>query len=285
MLFFVSRARIQSDLGNTVNRIKSWRALAKARQDEILSNLEGPLFRKIKNDHSYSMAFHHCDLLLRRGQDGLFVGATDAAALRSQLTKHKGVSEIIEFENEPDCISFYGDTEHHGTQIDALEYYVDVSDVKNAVKTFRKLPKEVRGDMTPEEFERAQFLEKDLEDYLQKHLNDIEVGLKLIGRQHPTSVGPIDLYAVADNGDLVVVELKKGRASDKVFGQICRYIGCIRTEQSQQNHPVRGYIVGREVDVKLQYAAKVVPKGVIRLQTFELAGEKSAQNWIQISTT
>ena len=75
------------------------------------------------------------------------------------------MSEIIEFKSEPDVIAFYGDPERKGTQIDALEHYIDVSDVENAVKVFKKLPKDVRGEMTPEEFEEAQFLEKDLEEY------------------------------------------------------------------------------------------------------------------------
>jgi hypothetical protein len=54
--------------------------------------------------------------------------------------------------------------------------------------------------MTPEEFEKAQFLEKDLEEFLERHLDKIEPGLKKIGRQYSTPVGPIDLYARAANG-------------------------------------------------------------------------------------
>ena len=81
--------------------------------------------------------------------------------------------------------------------------------MENAVKIYRKLPKDVRGEQTPEEFEEAQFLEKDLEDFLEKHLDKIEVGLKKIDRQYKTVVGSIDLYAEAKNGDLVVIELKR----------------------------------------------------------------------------
>jgi hypothetical protein len=237
----------------------------------------------INRDHTYSLAFHHCDQLLQRGQGGLYVDGADIDRLKRRLSKHKGASEIIEFRNEPDCIASHGDPERTGTQIDALEYYVDVSDVKNAVKVFKKLPKEVRGEMTPEEFEKAQFLERDLEDHLQKHLEKIEAGLKLIARQHSTKVGPIDLFAKAKNGDLVVLELKKGRAADKVFGQICRYMGCIMSEQTKKGQKVRGYIVGREVDEKLQYAAKVVEAGLIGLQVFEFKGEKGKEDWIDVA--
>jgi RecB family endonuclease NucS len=118
----------------------------------------------------------------------------------------------------------------------------------------------------------------------QAGLDKIEWGLKLLGRQYPTKVGPIDLFAEAKNGDLVVIELKKGRVADKVFGQVCRYIDCVKSEQSKRGPAVRGYIVGRELDIKLQYAATVVPAGVVRLQTFEHEGEEGKEDWIQVFT-
>jgi len=230
------------------------------------------------------MAFHHCDLLLERAQGKVYASGKNLDKLKRRLEAHKGVSEIIDFKgSEPDVIAFYGDPERKGTQIDALEHYIDVSDVDNAVKVYRKLPKNVRGETTPEEFEQSQFLEKDLEDYLEKNLGKIETGLKLIGRQHKTAVGSIDLFAEAKNGDLVVIELKKGLAADKVFGQICRYMGCKKSEQpSKGAKKVRGYIVGREIDVKLNYAAKVVETGLIGLQVFEL--ETGKKDWISISS-
>jgi hypothetical protein len=282
-VLFVSRARSQADLKKTIDRIHAWRDLPGREKDEIIRALRTTNYSTVDGDHTYSLAFHHCDLLLQRGRSGLYVDGGNIDALKRRLAKYQGVSEIIEFENEPDCIAFYGDPEHKGTQIEALEYYIDISDVKNAVKVFKKLPKEVRGDMTPEEFEKEQFLEADLEDHLEEHLDEVEPGLKLVGRQHPTKVGPIDLFAKAKNGDLVVLELKKGRASDAVFGQICRYIGCIKSEQAKKGPAVRGYIVGRQVDVKLLYAAKVVPEGVVRLQTFELKADKGKEGWIRIA--
>jgi len=282
-VLFVSRARKQADLKGTVDRIKGWRNLPQNARSEILQGLRNTNYSTIHGNHSYSMAFHHCDLLLRPGQGGLCVDGGDIDALKRRLAKQKGTSEIIEFENEPDCIAFYGDPEHEGTQIEALEYYIDRSDVGKAVKVFRRLPKAVRGEMTPEEFEGAQFLEKDLEDYLKQHLDQIEPGLKFLGRQYSTTVGPIDLFARAENGDLVVIELKKGRAADKVFGQICRYMGCIKSEHADINEAVRGIIVGHEVDLKLRYATKAVPDGLVRLATFNREEKQKGTHWIKVN--
>lgn len=46
------------------------------------------------------------------------------------------------------------------------------------------------------------------------------------GRQFKTDTGPIDILAISkDKKELLVVELKRGRASDVVVGQIQRYMG------------------------------------------------------------
>lgn len=283
-VLFISRARTERDLAEVIRRIRAWRNLSHATRNEIEQQLRKSHFDTIERDHSYALAFHHCDLLLHRGEGGLYVKGDDIDRLKRRLAKQKGISEIVEFRNEPDYIASLADPERTGTQVDALDYYIDVSDVKNAVKVYKKLPKSVRGDKTPDEFEAEQFLERDLEEWLQHHLDSVEAGLTLIGRQYSTKVGPIDLYARAKNGDLVVLELKKGRAADKVFGQVCRYMGCVKSEQSNRSpRKVRGYIIGREIDEKLHYAAKVVDRGMISLQVFELGEEKGADNWIRVN--
>ncbi|MDE2229320.1 MAG: AlwI family type II restriction endonuclease, partial [Alphaproteobacteria bacterium] len=282
-VLFVARIKRPGEIPATIARIAEWRKLPETTRTVILNRLAKTKYGTIKDDSGYTMAFHRCDLLLERRTDRLSVTAANSEALRKLFETHSGLSTPIEFKGEPDTIAFYGEPGRQPTQIEALEYYVDVSDVKNAVAAFRKLPKEVRGDITPEEFEREQLLEKDLEEYLEKRLDEIEPGLKWKGRQFPTTVGPIDLFAQAKNGDLVVIELKKGRAADKVFGQICRYMGCIKSEYAKVGAAVRGIIVGREIDVKLRYAAKAVPDGLVNLATFELKNAKGSEGWVKVS--
>lgn len=126
----------------------------------------------------------------------------------------------------------------------------------------------MRRGMTPKQFKDAVFLEKDLEDYLEHNLHLIEPGLTLIKRQRSTEAGTIDILAQAISGDLVVIELKKVRASDKVFGQLCRYMGCMMKHHAAVGQVTRGYIIGSEIDLKLEYAASVVPAGLVKLQRF-----------------
>ena len=81
----------------------------------------------------------------------------------------------------------------------------------------------------------------------------------------------------------MVIELKKGRAADKVFGQVCRYIGCIKENTAKKGEAVRGFIVGRQVDEKLKYATKAVPAGLVTLQVFDFKGVTGKEDWIQVA--
>jgi hypothetical protein len=282
-VLFVARMKRSSEIAKSVERVRAWREASGKTRNEIFTRLATTKYRTIDQNSGFPLAFHRCDLLLDRRTDQLSVSGKNVEDLAVMLQLHKGEVVPIDFEDKPDTIAFYGDPKRLPTNLEALDYYMDVSDVKRAVETYRKLPKEVRGEQSPEEFEKEQFLEKHLEEYLEKNLDKIEPGLKKIGRQYKTEVGPIDLYAKATNGDLVVIELKKGRAADKVFGQICRYIGCIKQDHAEAKEAVRGFIVGRQVDGKLKYAVNAVPTGLVTLQVFDFKGEKGEEDWIQLA--
>ena len=78
-------------------------------------------------------------------------------------------------------------------------------------------------------------MEKHLEDFLVENWASTDLGTtydiyeedgELVGQQYPTDTGPLDILAISkDKKRLLVVELKKGRASDVVVGQTLRYMG------------------------------------------------------------
>lgn len=81
---------------------------------------------------------------------------------------------------------------------------------------------------------------------------------KPLGKQYETEAGRIDILAVSkDRKELLVIELKKGRASDKVVGQIQRYMGFALTELAEPNQRVKGVIIAREDDANIRFALKV----------------------------
>jgi restriction system protein len=86
-------------------------------------------------------------------------------------------------------------------------------------------------------------LEKHLEEFLVANWASTELGKnydiyeiegELVGQQFPSDTGPMDILAVSkDKRELLVVELKKGRASDVVVGQVQRYMGYAQDELAE----------------------------------------------------
>lgn len=112
-------------------------------------------------------------------------------------------------------------------------------------------------------------LEKHLEDFLVENWRHTELGREydiyeedgeLVGQQYQTDTGPVDVLAISkDKKRLLVVELKKGRASDAVVGQTLRYMGYVKEELAEESQEVRGVIIALEDDQRLRRALAVMP--------------------------
>jgi len=112
-------------------------------------------------------------------------------------------------------------------------------------------------------------LEKHLEDFLVQNWHHTELGKhydiyeedrEKVGQQYPSDTGTIDILAISkDKKELLVVELKKGRVSDVVIGQVQRYMGYVQEELAEDNQKVRGAIIAFEDDIKIHRALVVAP--------------------------
>jgi len=93
-----------------------------------------------------------------------------------------------------------------------------------------------------------------------------------IGQQYDTKeVGRIDLLCKnKKTGDFVVIELKKGRESDKVVGQTLRYIGWVKKNLAIQNQEVYGLIISYEDDPRLRYSLEPI-KNLIQLKFYKIS--------------
>ncbi|PAP75292.1 endonuclease NucS domain-containing protein [Rubrivirga marina] len=81
----------------------------------------------------------------------------------------------------------------------------------------------IDGGLVPIHFS-ALPLESRLEDVLASDLSVLDPGLLLVGRQITTAFGGfVDLLAIDEEGDLVVVELKRDRTPREVVGQVLDY--------------------------------------------------------------
>jgi len=109
--------------------------------------------------------------------------------------------------------------------------------------------------------------EKHLEDFLVRNWKNTTLGKnydifeengELVGQQYQTDTGAIDILAVSkDRKEVLVIELKRGRTTDVVVGQIQRYMGYVKDELLEQGQTVKGMIIGLEADNKLRRALSV----------------------------
>lgn len=175
--------------------------------------------------------------------------------LESIIKEHKEKSVYVDFENEKDWFAFYGDYEKDSSYLNALNYYEDKINIQKSLEIFREAQKKslIPLKEKEEDYKEARIKEKMLENFLEFKLDELEKGLIIVQRQYPTLVGPIDILAKDKDGNYVVIELKKGWSSDRVFGQIARYIGWIKENLSPE---VRGIIVGSPIEDKLLYSKR-----------------------------
>lgn len=106
-------------------------------------------------------------------------------------------------------------------------------------------------------------IERDLEDFIEKNLSQLEQGLSLYPleegspRQFDTKrIGIIDLLAIDKKQQPVILELKAGEADDRVCGQIQRYMAWVK-ENIAKERDVRGIIVANAFTDNLRYAIKI----------------------------
>lgn len=103
-------------------------------------------------------------------------------------------------------------------------------------------------------------LERDLHRYLASNINDVERGLQIMedGIEYQLDAGRIDILAKDLSGDVVVIELKAGKAKDSALGQLLGYMGCL--SQSNEHEKIRGILVASDFDKRLVYAVQVLPQ-------------------------
>lgn len=87
-------------------------------------------------------------------------------------------------------------------------------------------------------------VEAELQELLAANPGEVEPGLVLVRREHPTRVGPVDLLCQDADGCWVAVEIKR-RGEIAGVEQLLRYLECLEAEGLHR--PLRGVLVGQRV--------------------------------------
>lgn len=263
---FVAKAKRIEDLDKVLEQIEAFRELEPEQRSEIVRQLDayqiggskrGSLLNTVILGRSYAMRMWELSelfdvgdrrkLLLRKG---VIRGET-----RRWIEDYASNSIYIAFDSEKSFFAWMGDPEAKADRQTALDIYTGRGDVEAAAAVKKSLGASAT-DL--KKFRRMMISEKILEDSIEGNFSAfatfVKLPLEFVGRQYETTVGPIDILARdKKTGGYVVIELKKGRAADKVFGQLSRYMGWVKKNLANGG-PVSGMIVGTTIDEKLRAA-------------------------------
>ncbi len=113
-------------------------------------------------------------------------------------------------------------------------------------------------------------LERDMQEAMRETITQLESGLEIIdgGVERKVDSGFIDILAKDSNGAFVVIELKAGKASDSVIAQTLGYMVDIADAEGLEINQVRGIIVAKSFNKRIETAARAVPSLTLKAYTY-----------------
>lgn len=164
------------------------------------------------------------------------------------------------------ALTFIENKEFWGTYLQGGVRQIPEVDFQTIVSGVVRQP--LSRDIPESTEQQSEFaLESHLEEFLDQNWPSIDFGSNLErytseeenGRQFPAGPWSIDFLCRDKNtGDLVVIELKRGRTSDAAVGQVLRYMGWVSENLAQTGQTVRGIIIAKDADDALIYATRAL---------------------------
>jgi RecB family endonuclease NucS len=133
---------------------------------------------------------------------------------------------------------------------------------------------DVRHDMGEAAGLEKDGVERDLQLLLADDPTHIVAGLRLVKREWPTDVGPVDLMCRDEDDGWVAVEIKRVGTIDAVE-QLTRYLDCIHVDPSRA--ACRGFLVAQSI--KPQAIALADQRGIecVQVDLAVLRGEREPE--------
>jgi RecB family endonuclease NucS len=117
-------------------------------------------------------------------------------------------------------------------------------------------------------------VERDLQLLLADDPTHIEPELRLVKREWPTEVGPVDLMCRDDTGGWVAVEIKRVGTIDAVE-QLTRYLDCIRADPARA--ACRGILVAQSIKPQAVALAESREIATVEVDLSVLRGEREPE--------
>ncbi len=117
-------------------------------------------------------------------------------------------------------------------------------------------------------------VEAHLQELLAADPTSIEDGLRLVRREYPTEIGPVDLLCRDEAGSAIAVEVKRRGEIDGVE-QLTRYLEFLNRDPGLS--PVRGVFVAQEIKPQARVLATEREIACVEVDYDELRGIESPQ--------
>lgn len=275
---FVAKARFIGDVDKVADQIDAFRELSMAEQVELTRQCNAymiggtrrrSIYETIRLNQSYAYKMWTLSGLVEVGPDQTLRLKRLRGEPRAYVDEYAVNGTFIDFADQKEFLAWMGDPNAVPSKQAALDVYISRNDLEAAAAVKKSLGASVAELRS---FKRMMIDEKTLEDNIEKNFEDfgkrVGINLRFEGRQYQTTVGPIDLLGRdKKTGQYVVIELKRGRSADKVFGQLSRYMGWVRKNLANGDDVV-GIIVGSKIDDKL-LAARDAHHTTVHLVEFE----------------
>ncbi len=133
---------------------------------------------------------------------------------------------------------------------------------------------DVRHDMGEAADLQKDGVERDLQLLLADRPDAIEEGLRLVKREWPTDVGPVDLMCRDADDEWVAVEIKRVGTIDAVE-QLTRYLACIRADPARA--VCRGILVAQQIKPQAIALAEQRELDCVEVDLAVLRGEREPE--------
>jgi RecB family endonuclease NucS len=117
-------------------------------------------------------------------------------------------------------------------------------------------------------------VERDLQLLLADDPTHVEPGLRLVKREWPTDVGPVDLMCRDEDDGWVAVEIKRVGTIDAVE-QLTRYLDCIRADPAREG--CRGILAAQQIKPQAVALAEQRGIGTATVDLAVLRGEREPE--------
>ncbi len=115
-------------------------------------------------------------------------------------------------------------------------------------------------------------VEAHLQELLAANCDAMAPGLRLVRREYPTDIGPVDLLCKADDGTTVAIEVKRRGEIDGVE-QLTRYLEFLNRDPMLR--PVRGMFVAQQIKPQAKVLATDRDIACVEVDYDELRGIES----------